>query len=180
MSLIIDDLTLGDIERCAEIACASEIGLRYGFERGTLATRMREALISGAIMIAARETSLPSGHKAATPGRCVAATNAMSEAAPTSSLAGFAWVEPKGAFGSSPYLKLIAVDKTRRSGGAGAALLLEFERRTANIGRMWTLMVSDFNVGAIRFYQSHGYEKAGSLDGFAKAGITELLMVKKR
>jgi len=156
MPLILDDITLGDIERCAEIACSSEIGVRYGFERGALAARMREALMSGAMMIAA----------------C--------EAAPAAGLAGFAWVDPKGAFGSSPYLKLIAVDESRRGGGAGTALLAEYERRTADIGRMWTLMVSDFNADAIRFYVAHGYVKAGAIDGFAREGITELLMVKKR
>lgn len=165
MPLMLDDITLGDIERCAEIACASEIGLRYGFERGALAARMREALMSGAIMIAAREVA--SGAPAAS-GQSVAAE-----------LVGFAWVDPKGAFGASPYLKLIAVDASKRGSGAGATLLAEYELRTADIGRMWTLMVSDFNADAIRFYEAHGYAKAGALEGFAREGITELLMVKK-
>ena len=159
MALIIEDITLGDLDRCVEIACASEIGLRYGFERTALAGRMREALLSGAIMIAAREV-------AASPG--------------ADSLVGFAWVDPKGAFGSSPYLKLIAVDQLRRGGGAGAELLSEYERRTANIGRVWTLMVSDFNASAIKFYENHGYVKAGAIEGFSREGITELIMVKKR
>lgn len=159
MPLLLDDMTLGDIDRCADIACASEIGLRYGFERSVLAGRMREALLSGSIMIAAREA-------AASPG--------------ASGLVGFAWIEPKGAFGSSPYLKLIAVDESRRGSGAGTALLAEYERRTANIGRVWTLMVSDFNASAIKFYENHGYVKAGFIEGFAREGITELIMVKKR
>lgn len=165
MDLVLDDVALGDIERCAEIACASEIGLRYGFELASLAARMREALLSGAIIVAAREAISPGlrGADKAAAG-----------------IVGFAWVDPKGAFGASPYLKLIAVDQWRRGSGAGAALLAEYERRTAGIGRAWTLMVSDFNEGAIKFYEAHGYHKAGSLEGFAREGITELLMVKKK
>lgn len=180
MPVILDDVTLGDIDRCAEIACASEIGLRYGFEREALAARMREALISGAIMIAARETDVPGGHMSAASSRRVAATTDIGGVAPISSLAGFAWVDPRGAFGSSPYLKLIAVDESKRGGGTGAALLAEYERRTAEIGRVWTLMVSDFNANAIRFYENHGYVRAGAMEGFAREGITELLMVKRR
>lgn len=160
MALILDDITLGDIDRCAEIACASEIGLRYGFERSVLAARIREALMAGAIMIAAREAAALSGDGA--------------------NLVGFAWIEPKGAFGSSPYLKLIAVDESRRGSGAGTALLAEYERKTASIGRVWTLMVSDFNAGAIKFYENHGYVKVGAIEGFAREGITELIMVKRR
>lgn len=165
MPLILDDMTLGDIDRCADIACASEIGLRYGFERSVLAARIREALMAGAIMIAAREAIFS---EAAVPGQGVA------------DLVGFAWIDSKGAFGSSPYLKLIAVDEFRRGSGAGTALLAEYERKTASIGRVWTLMVSDFNAGAIKFYENHGYVRVGAIEGFAREGITELIMVKKR
>ena len=93
---------------------------------------------------------------------------------------GFAWIDPRGAFGSAPYLKLIAVDTHKRSGGVGSALLAEFERRTLAIGKVWTLMVSDFNLRAIAFYEKHGYRKAGAIPGFAVDGIAEILMVKKK
>lgn len=164
MPLLIDDVTLGDIESCARIACESEIGKRYGFVRAALAEKMRTGLASGAIIVIAREDD---------------GTHETGGASPCDIL-GFAWIDPRGAFGSAPYLKLIAVDTQKRSGGVGSALLAEFERRTRSIGRVWTLMVSDFNLGAIAFYEKHGYSKAGSIPDFAVDGITELLMVKRK
>ena len=164
MSLLIDDVTLGDIDSCARIACESEIGKRYGFERATLAEKMRAGLASGAIIVVAREgTGMPDSGGSAPCG-----------------VLGFAWIDPRGAFGSAPYLKLIAVDTHKRSGGVGSALLAEFERRTLAIGKVWTLMVSDFNLRAIAFYEKYGYYKAGAIPGFAVDGIAEILMVKKK
>ncbi|MHB9154052.1 MAG: GNAT family N-acetyltransferase, partial [Spirochaetales bacterium] len=78
------------------------------------------------------------------------------------------------------YLKLIAVDGTKRSSGVGSALLEAYERRTATIGRVWTLMVSDFNLRAIAFYERRGYEKVGAIPGFSREGIAEILMTKQR
>ena len=100
--------------------------------------------------------------------------------ASSASLVGFAWVDPRGAFGSAPYLKLIAVDASARSSGIGAALLAEFEKRTAGQGRLWTLLVSDFNTRAQAFYASHGYREAGRLAGFAIEGVAEIIMVKAK
>jgi ribosomal protein S18 acetylase RimI-like enzyme len=159
MALLIDDVALGDLDSCARIACESEIGRRYGFERAALAEKMRAGLASGAVIAVAREDAgtLRAG-----------------------GILGFAWIDPRGAFGSAPYLKLIAVDARKRSAGVGSALLAEFERRTFAIGRVWTLMVSDFNLGAVAFYEKHGYCKAGAIPGFAADGITEILMVKKK
>ena len=164
MSLHIDDVTLGDIDSCARIACESEIGKRYGFERASLAEKMRAGLASGAIIVAAREGT----------GMSDAGGGALRD------ILGFAWIDPRGAFGSVPYLKLIAVDTHKRSGGVGSALLAEFEKRTLAIGRVWTLLVSDFNLGAIAFYEKQGYSRAGSISDFAVDGIAELLMVKKK
>ena len=155
----ISDATLRDLERCAAIACDSEIGRRYRFDRGILAGSMRRALESGAIIIAARGAAGEAGADA---------------------ILGFAWIDPRGAFGSAPYLKLIAVDERARSSGVGAALLAEFERRAPPKARMLTLLVSDFNAGAIAFYERHGFAKAGALPDFAVDGVTEILMIKRR
>lgn len=155
----ISDATLRDLERCAAIACDSEIGRRYRFDRGILAGSMRRALESGAIIIAARGAAGEAGAGA---------------------ILGFAWIDPRGAFGSAPYLKLIAVDERARSSGVGADLLAEFERRAPPKARMLTLLVSDFNAGAIAFYERHGFAKAGALPDFAVDGVTEILMIKRR
>ena len=89
-------------------------------------------------------------------------------------------MDPKGAFGSSPYLKLIAVDSSIRSTGVGSALLAEFEKRTSGTGRPWLLLVSDFNTRAIAFYERHGYKEAGRLLDFAVQGVAEIIMIKPR
>lgn len=177
MPPFIDDVTLGDIDSCARIACESEIGKRYGFERAALSGKMRAGLASGAIIVVAREgAGTPDAGGAAQ----AAAEDSENRCPAPCGILGFAWIDPRGAFGSAPYLKLIAVDTSRRSGGVGSALLAEFERRTLAIGRVWTLMVSDFNLGAVAFYEKHGYCKAGAIPGFAVDGIAEILMVKKK
>jgi len=177
MPLLIDDVTLGDIDSCARIACESEIGKRYGFVRAALAEKMRAGLASGAIIVVAREgAGTPDTGGAAQ----TTAAAAESRRPDPRGVLGFAWIDPRGAFGSAPYLKLIAVDTNKRSGGVGSALLAEFERRTFAIGKVWTLMVSDFNLGAVAFYEKHGYCKAGAIPGFAVDGIAEVLMVKKK
>jgi ribosomal protein S18 acetylase RimI-like enzyme len=93
---------------------------------------------------------------------------------------GFAWVEPAGAFGSAPYLKLIAVHPRARGSGTGSALVDSYEEATRSRGTMWTLLVSDFNLRAQDFYRRHGYRVAGELPGFAVEGITEILMIKPK
>ncbi|HWR10356.1 MAG TPA: GNAT family N-acetyltransferase [Rectinemataceae bacterium] len=182
MQPLIDDVTLGDIDSCARIACESEIGRRYGFERAALAEKMRAGLASGAVIVVARESA---GTPRAGGATRIAADRASATAAESRrpdprGVLGFAWIDPRGAFGSAPYLKLIAVDTNKRSGGVGSALLAEFEKRTLAIGKVWTLMVSDFNLGAVAFYEKHGYCKAGAIPGFAVEGIAEILMVKKK
>lgn len=146
-------MTKADAPACAAIACASEIGERYGFRPDALAETFMAALDAGGqFFVAEREGTV----------------------------AGFAWIDPRGAFSSAPYLRLIAVDESLRGSGVGSALLEEFEARTASVGRDWCLLVSDFNNKAQAFYERHGYRKAGVLPDFARAGITEILMVKKQ
>src|SRR5262249_24371181 len=42
-------------------------------------------------------------------------------------LAGFAWIDRRGAFGRSAYLRMIAIDPARRSSGLGAVLMGAFD-----------------------------------------------------
>ncbi|MCX7028076.1 MAG: GNAT family N-acetyltransferase [Spirochaetes bacterium] len=151
------DALPADLTACAAIAADSEIGRRYGFEASPLEAKMAVSQASGAIIIVAERDESSGG-----------------------GISGFAWVDPKGAFGSSPYLKLIAVGATMRSSGVGAALLAEFEKRTVGKGRLWTLLVSDFNTRAIAFYERHGYQTVGRIPNFAVSGVTEILMIKAR
>ncbi len=151
--LLLRSMTTADTAACAAIACNSEIGKRYGFDPADLAEALADEVNGGGEMVVAELRG---------------------------AVVGFAWIDPCGAFSSAPYLRLIAVERSQRDAGVGAALLAEFEKRTKSVGRDWCLLVSDFNEGAQRFYERHGYRRAGALPGFARPGITEILMVKKR
>lgn len=148
---------MADTPTCAAMACDSEIGKRYAFEPFALAATLRSALSAGGELFVAE----------------------VGEAEIDAELAGFAWIDPRGAFSSAPYLRLIATAPTFRSFGVGSTLLAEFESRTISVGRDWCLLVSDFNTRAQAFYERHGYRKVGELPDFARAGITEIIMVKR-
>ncbi len=89
---------------------------------------------------------------------------------------GFAWCERGGGFGRSDYLRLIGVRGDCAGQGIGAALLSEVESSAKS--RDLFLLVSDFNVGAQRFYQRMGYEQIGAIPGYVLADVTELIFRK--
>src|SRR5512133_82324 len=78
-------------------------------------------------------------------------------------LRGLAWFLTGGTLGLGGYLRLIAMIPGAEGKGAGAALLEAFEAETAKESRYAFLLVSDFNEGAQRFYERHGYARAGAL-----------------
>ncbi len=146
-------MAVADAAACAAMVCNSVIGERYGFSPEPMTRTLRAAIESGGELFVAQAAG---------------------------TVAGFAWIDARGAFSSAPYLRLIAVDERARGSGVGAALLAEFEARTAGIGRDWCLLVSDFNLSAQAFYEKKGYTRSGALPDFARPGITEILMVKRR
>ena len=95
------------------------------------------------------------------------------------SACGFAWGIPRGAFGRSPYLRLIGVRADLTSGGIGTALLGEIERRTAEVSNDLFLLVSDFNGDGQRFYKRHGFEQIGAIAGYVLPDVTELIFRKR-
>ncbi len=92
---------------------------------------------------------------------------------------GLAWFQRGGGFGLGAYLRLIAVVPGEEGKGAGAALLAAFEAEAGKEGRHAFLLVSDFNDGAIRFYERHGWTRAGALPGLVLPGVTELIYWKR-
>ncbi|MFT3912972.1 MAG: GNAT family N-acetyltransferase [Anaeromyxobacteraceae bacterium] len=93
--------------------------------------------------------------------------------------AGLAWFLPTGTLGMGAYLRLIAVAPGHEGRGVGAALLEAYERAAAVAGKHAFLLVSDFNEGAQRFYERHGWTRSGQLPGLVLPDVTELLYWKR-
>lgn len=96
-----------------------------------------------------------------------------------SNAAGFAWAIPNGAFGRSPYLRLIGVRADVTSHGIGAALLAEIERMAAEKSNDLFLLVSDFNEDAQRFYLRQNYTQIGAIPDYVVPGVAELIFRKR-
>jgi len=94
-------------------------------------------------------------------------------------LRGLAWFLRDGTLGLGGYLKLIAMLPGTEGRGAGAALLAAFEAEAARASRHAFLLVSDFNAGAQRFYERHGWVRAGSLPGLVLPEVSEVLYWKR-
>ena len=92
---------------------------------------------------------------------------------------GLAWFLTQGTLALGGYLRLIAMLEGAEGKGAGAALLAAFEAETAKESRHAFLLVSDFNEGAQRFYERHGYARVGALPGLVLAGVAEVLYWKR-
>jgi ribosomal protein S18 acetylase RimI-like enzyme len=88
-------------------------------------------------------------------------------------------VSLRGFCGLYPYLGLIGVHADSRGLGVGGFLMSQLEKIALESGaRRVTLMVSDFNEDAQRFYARLGYRKLGEIPDAVKEGITELVMIK--
>lgn len=153
MAIAINRMNKDEAQASACIACQSLIGKRYGLVQESLSKRLIDAIEIGEILLVAKSDE---------------------------TIVGFAWIDPKGAFSSAPYLRLLVVDEKFRGQRVGSVLLEAFEEITLYLGRDYVLLVSDFNKQAIHFYEKYGYVQRGSLLNFARKGITELIMVKKR
>ena len=92
---------------------------------------------------------------------------------------GLAWFLPAGTLGLGGYLRLMAVIPEAADGGAGTRLLLAFEAEVVRESRHAFLLVSDFNQGAQRFYQRHGYARVGALPGLVLPDVAELIYWKR-
>jgi GNAT superfamily N-acetyltransferase len=90
-----------------------------------------------------------------------------------------AWFQPTGTLGVGGYLRLLAVAPEATGEGVGAALLAAFEAEVARESRHAFLLVSDFNDGARRFYERHGYARVGALPGLVLPDVSELLYWKR-
>ena len=92
---------------------------------------------------------------------------------------GLAWFLRDGTFGMGGYLRLMAVLPGAQRRGTGAALLAAFEDEVAASSAHAFLLCSDFNVEAQRFYERHGWARAGALPGLVLEGVEEVVYWKR-
>ena len=92
---------------------------------------------------------------------------------------GLSWFLYAGTFGLGGYLRLMAVSPYAHRKGIGSALLASYEAAVATQSRHTFLLCSDFNVGAQRFYESHGYSQVGRLPSLVVTGVDELIYWKR-
>jgi GNAT superfamily N-acetyltransferase len=79
-----------------------------------------------------------------------------------------------------PYLQFLGVLPEFQKRGLGASVLdwIESEARRGGERNLW-VSASDFNVGAIRFYETHGFVTVAPLPDLVRDGRTELLLRKR-
>jgi ribosomal protein S18 acetylase RimI-like enzyme len=92
---------------------------------------------------------------------------------------GFVWCLRRGAFGRSPYIRLIGVHPYFASRGFGGVLLEHIEAICSDFNNLLFLLVSDFNLDAQRFYQRHGYQQIGEIPAFVLPDVSELIYCKR-
>lgn len=92
---------------------------------------------------------------------------------------GLAWFLREGTLGMGGYLRLIAMLPGAEGKGAGAALLAAFEAEVSARSAHAFLLVSDFNDGARRFYEKHGYVRVGALPALVLPDVAEVLYWKR-
>ena len=91
-------------------------------------------------------------------------------------IAGFIIIEMTGTF--KGYIKSICVSPNHRNMGIGSKLMSYAEDRILSETPNVFLLVSNFNKGAIRFYERQGYERIGELKDFIIEGYSEILLRK--
>ena len=88
-------------------------------------------------------------------------------------------VVPGGFCGLYHYLSLLGAAPWARGQGVGCFLMEEFGRMAREAGCAGTsLLVSDFNAGALAFYRGLGYWELGVLPDAVKPGIAERVLLK--
>lgn len=91
---------------------------------------------------------------------------------------GFAWFLPRGAFGRSGYLKLLAIDAASQRRGIGSRLVRALEERWLAPNGI-ALLVSSRNPAARAFYERLGYAYVGTLASYVRPGVDEHLHYKR-
>ena len=78
-----------------------------------------------------------------------------------------------------PYLHFLGLLPSFQDKGIGTEVMTWFEAEALGHFRNLWICVSDFNKGAVRFYERLGYLHAARLDGLVVDGRSEILLRKR-
>lgn len=92
---------------------------------------------------------------------------------------GLAFCALTGMFDRSPYLRWLAIHPDHSGAGIGLAMLSAVEEAVKPHDRDLFLLAADFNSGARRFYERHGYQQMAVLPDYVVAGVAEVLYWKR-
>ncbi len=91
-------------------------------------------------------------------------------------VAGMALLRPRFLLGE--YLELLVIKPSSQGKGLGGLLLAHLEELVFTRTKNLFVCVSDFNGGARRFYQRHGYQEIGPIPNLLIEGSAEILLRK--
>lgn len=151
-----------DITPCAAIMAATPLWQRYGVTVQSAIDRFRTG-----------------SQRMYTPDVESSTTRLFVAESENGSTIGFVWAVRRGAFDRSGYIPVLGVESSERGGGVGAALIEAAEdylRPASDV----ILLCTEFNTGAQRFYERHGYVRVGILPDYIALGIAELIYRKRR
>lgn len=79
-----------------------------------------------------------------------------------------------------PYIQFLGLLPEAQGKGLGAVVLawVEAEARRGGARNLW-VAASDFNTGALRFYERAGFHRVADLDGLVRDDRTEVLLRKR-
>ena len=78
-----------------------------------------------------------------------------------------------------PYLEQLAILPGFQGRGIGRELLDWMEERAAGRAKNLWVLASDFNAGALRFYEAHGFERIAPLADLVRPGYGEIMLRKR-
>ncbi len=151
MNIEIKELKKENVDICTEIICDSVLGKEYGY--------VKENTKSMLLNASKKEEKFFTAHI-------------------DKNVVGLIWFDPKGAFTIAPYLKLIVVDEKYKGMNIGSFLLDFYEKKCSKLNKHYFLLVSEFNLPAIKFYEKRGYKKSGIIPSFVKQDMNEIIMIK--
>ncbi len=81
---------------------------------------------------------------------------------------------------AGPYIQMLALAPNAQGQRVGSLVMdfVENQSRKASARNLW-VAASDFNAGALRFYERHGFVRIAEIDALLRNDRTEVLLRKK-